>query len=366
LHRTNQPILSVIIPVYNGASTLGACLESVFASKFLDFEVIVIDDRSTDASARIASTFPCSVITLDENAGPGVARNIGVSRSAGQILYFLDADIVVNDDTFHRLVQDFSEHPEYDAIFGCFEKETGEKEGRPGNFVSAYKNLLHHYTHQTSHAEACTFCSGLGAVRRGAFLKIDGFDPQWRFMEDVDLGYRLHLAGYRIWLDKDLRSTHLKHYTLASLVRSDVLGRAIPWTRIMLESRQFRNDLNTRFHHVASVPISILLLVSLMRWELWLPVTLPLAVIFLALNRQFLGFLLRERGIWFAMRSAGMCWLGYLYSGVGAAAGLLAHAWDRIRGVTSKARDASRSSDALQHGDDRLAKTAQAGHAPND
>ncbi len=326
----------------------------------------MVDDRSTDASVRIASTFPCSVIALDENGGPGVARNIGVSRSAGQILYFLDADIVVNNDTFNRIVQDFSEHPEYDAIFGCFEKETGEKEAGPGNFVSAYKNLLHHYTHQTSHAEACTFCSGLGAVRRDAFLKIDGFDPQWRFMEDVDLGYRLHLAGYRIWLNKDLRSTHLKRYTLASLVRSDVLGRAIPWTRIMLESRQFRNDLNTRFHHVASVPVSVLLLASLTRRDWWLPLALPWAVIFLALNRQFRAFLLRERGIWFTVRSAGMCWLGYLYSGAGAAAGLLAYAWDRTRGATSKSRASSCLSRPLQHGENRLAKTAQAGNAPRE
>lgn len=352
--------MSVIVPVYNGAATLQQCLDRVFSSGFSDLEVIVVLDGCTDASAKIASAYPCKVISLPENRGPGFARNAGVKRSSGQILYFLDSDVLIGPDLFTRLAEAFAAHPEYSAIFGSFEKGTGRE-----NFVSVYKNLLHHYTHQHSNEEAFTFCSGLGAVRREAFVKIGGFDPKWWFMEDIDLGYRLHRAGCRIWLNKDLFSVHLKRYSLASLVRSDVLGRAIPWTRLMLETRLFRNDLNTRFHNVASVPVSVLLLAALLRRDLWLPMALPLAVIFLFLNRGFLTFLLLQRGIWFAIRSAGMCWLGYLYSAVGAAGGALAYLWDRVgsgRG-RSAAGPSNPRDDDRSDGDDGFVKTASAGSA---
>jgi glycosyltransferase involved in cell wall biosynthesis len=361
LHSERQPLLSVIVPVYNGAAALQQCLERVFSSDFSDLEVIVVLDGCTDSSAKIASSYPCKVISLPENRGPGLARNAGVKRSSGQILYFLDADVLVGPDVFPRLVEAFAAHPEYGAIFGSFEKDTGRE-----NFVSAYKNLLHHYTHQHSNEEALTFCSGLGAVRRDAFVKIGGFDPKWWFMEDIDLGYRLHQAGYRIWLNKDLFSVHLKRHSLASLVRSDVLGRAIPWTRLMLETRLFRNDLNTRFHNVASVPVSVLLMAALLRRDLWLPMALPLAAIFLFLNRGFLTFLVRERGVWFAIRSAGMCWLGYLYSAVGAAAGALAYLRDRVRPGRGSSAGPSNPPENLNDedraaADDGLVKTASAG-----
>ena len=105
------------------------------------------------------------------------------------------------------------------------------------------RTFLHHYTHQTSKEEAATFCGGVGVIRRDAFFSVGGFDPKHRFMEDVELGIRLHRAGHRIRLHKELQVTHLKHYTFAGLIRSDVIGRAIPWTRIMLDSRVIRNDL---------------------------------------------------------------------------------------------------------------------------
>jgi hypothetical protein len=97
-------------------------------------------------------------------------------------------------------------------------------------------------------------------VRREIFRALRGFDESKRALEDIEFGYRLHRAGYRIRLVKDLQFTHLKTYTLTSLVRSDVLNRAIPWTQLMLQHRIFRNDLNTKSNHVASVVVSFLIL----------------------------------------------------------------------------------------------------------
>lgn len=322
--------LSVIVPVYNGEATIRQCLERVYGSAFRDFEVIVVDDHSTDGTAAIVRSFPCQLICCPENLGAGAARNLGAARASGRVFYFLDADILVNSDTFGQAMDALGRHPECSAIFGSFEKNTPAD-----NFVSVYKNLLHHYTHQNSNEEAATFCGGFGAIRRDVFFEMRGFDPKCRFMEDVELGCRLHRAGHRIRLNKQLQVTHLKRYTFAGLIRSDVIGRAIPWTRIILDSRLIRNDLNTQVHNVVSVPVSFLLLAALVIPRLWsvlgLPLCLPAAVVLVALNRGFLRFAWRERGFAFLTGAILMCCFGYLYSGVGAFIGWLGYVRDSLR-----------------------------------
>jgi glycosyltransferase involved in cell wall biosynthesis len=330
MRNVNDLPLSVIVPVYNGEATIRQCLERVYASAFREFEVIVVDDHSTDGTAGIVRSFPCQLINCPANLGPGYARNLGAACASGRILYFLDADVLVNSDTFGQAVDALRCHPECSAMFGSYQRNTPAD-----NFFSVYKNLLHHYTHQTSKEEAASFCGGVGVIRRDAFFAVRGFDPKYRFMEDVELGCRLYRAGHRIWLNKELQVTHLKHYTFTGLIRSDMIGRAIPWTRIMLDSRLIRNDLNTRAHNVVSVPLSFLLLAPLVIPRL-LPVPgLPLCVTaaagFVALNRGFLAFTWRERGFLFLMGAILMCWFGYLYSGVGALLGSIGYVRDSLR-----------------------------------
>ncbi len=319
-------LFTVIIPVYNQEKTIRQCLESVFASTLKDLDVIVVDDHSTDETVRIARSFPCRVLETAVNSGPAVARNLGSENATSSLLYFLDADILLQPDTLARMLEGFESRPDVCAIFGSFEKDTVHQ-----NFVSVYKNLLHHYTHQNSKEEAATFCGGFSGIRRDVFREIGGFDPTQRFMEDVELGCRLYRKGYRIWLNPRLQSMHCKHYTLARLIKSDFFGRAIPWTRIILEKRVFRNDLNTRVQNVLSVPVAFLLLVSLVHPALRLGAAVPLAVAMVGLNWGFLEFTRRERGLWFAARAALLCWFSYLYSGVGVLAGIALHVRERWR-----------------------------------
>ncbi len=326
--------VSVVIPVYNGQVTIAQCLEAVYASTLPDdvsnFEVIVVDDHSTDDTPKIVQNFPCLLISCPQNCGPAAARNLGASHASGNILYFLDADILLTPDTLARVLKAFDLRPGLSGLFGSFQKNTG-----PDNFVSVYKNYLHYFTHQNSSESAATFCGGFGAIRREAFFEVGGFDPALRFLEDVELGCRLHASGHSIWLIKDLQSTHLKRYSFASLVRTDLLGRAIPWTRIMLEARIFRNDLNTQTHNIASVPVSFAALLAPLLWLM--PdshagtLLALLAMLFLTLNRGFLLFTWRERGPLFASGAALMSWFGYLYSGVGVFAGVLSHFQRSIR-----------------------------------
>src|SRR4051794_7022126 len=89
------PVLSLVIPVYNGQDTLARCLDGVYASTLKDIEVIVVDDRSTDRTVEIVRGFPCRLIESPVNSGAGAARNLGAANATAPLIYFLDADIVL-------------------------------------------------------------------------------------------------------------------------------------------------------------------------------------------------------------------------------------------------------------------------------
>ena len=319
--------LSIIIPVFNSQKTIAACLESVFQSSFKPLEVIVVDDGSTDDSAAISRRFPCRVIQLEKQSGAGAARNAGARVASADILFFLDSDILIEPDTLSLVMNSFRDRPDIGGLFCSYQKDT-----IPSNFCSTYKNLLHHFIHQTSEEEASTFCGGFGALTRDVFLSVDGFDETYKALEDVELGYRLMLAGHRIFLNKHIQVTHCKTYSLLGLIKSDVLNRAIPWTRIMVSKWVFKNDLNTRIHHILSVPVSFLILILIplsFPFHQGIPILMILIASLLALNHSFLMFVFREKGAAFTLQTVIMSWFGYMYSGAGLVWALLPYARGR-------------------------------------
>jgi len=320
--------ISVIIPVYNGAQTILHCLDAVFASKYADYEVIVVNDGSTDGSGELAARRPCQVISMACKSGQSAARNRGAVIATGDIFFFLDADITVESDTLAKIAQTFINKPEISGLFCSFQRDSG-----PQNFFSQYKNLVHHYTHQTSSEVASTFCGGFGAIKRSIFARMGGFNEDYLFLEDIEMGYRLNKAGYHIMLNKAIQLTHLKRYSFASLIRSDVFGRAVPWTRLMLSERTFQNDLNTKTNNMFSVPLAYLLLLSLAA-ALFTPFALlafaALAVVFVGLNMNFYRYVRRYRSLGFTMQTLIMNWFTYLYSGVGLVLGVGVYLRERL------------------------------------
>jgi GT2 family glycosyltransferase/glycosyltransferase involved in cell wall biosynthesis len=315
------PRVSVIIPVYNARSSLDLCLDALERSHLQDFELIVVDDRSTDGSDRIAEQRCANFLRLEKNSGQGAARNRGAAMAHSELLFLLDSDVLVEPETLDLVLRVFEDEPGIAGTFCAYQDDTPEK-----NYASQFKNLLHHYTHQVSQREATTFCGGYGAIRSDVFRQMGGFDERCRAMEDVELGYRLHQAGHRVLLSPQIQLTHTKRYTLWSLVRADVLQRAIPWTRIMLQRHIFQRDLNLRSNNMASVVIVFLMLIASL--PAFSPPVLALTelvllVMLLLLNQRFLAFLWRLRGPWFALRSVPMLWLHYCYSGVGFLLGIL-------------------------------------------
>ncbi len=254
--------ISVVIPVYNSASSLTRCLAAVCASRYPDYECIVVDDGSTDGSGTIARSYPVRVVEGARGPrGAAAARNRGAEAARGDILLFVDADVVLHPDTMAKVAATFSERPDVDAVFGSYDDRPAD----PG-FLSQYKNLTHHFVHQHAREDAATFWSGCGAIRKDAFAVVGGFDEvrySHSSIEDIELGYRLNAGGRKVRLNKQMQVQHLKRWTLKGMVTSDIWERALPWTRAILEHRTLPNDLNLRMSHRLCALLTCFLLVYL-------------------------------------------------------------------------------------------------------
>jgi GT2 family glycosyltransferase len=249
--------LSVVIPVYNGDKDLERCLQGLAGSLRPADEIIVVDDGSTDGSHANAATHGARVLTTEAGPrGPAYARNRGAAAATGDVLVFIDADVVVHADTLGRMESVLADDPEVQALFGSYDDHP------PGRGVaSRYKNLQHHYVHQHGNREAGTFWAGCGAIRRATFLAVGGFDEGYRqpSIEDIELGVRLRRAGHRIRLCPDVQATHLKLWTLLGLWRTDIFARALPWTRLILRQQRLPPDLNLTWQSRAAAAAAWLL-----------------------------------------------------------------------------------------------------------
>jgi glycosyltransferase involved in cell wall biosynthesis len=282
-----------------------------------------VADGDTDGSWLLAKECGAQVLRIFPRGGPAQARNLGARAARSDILFFVDADVTLPVDAVSQVVAAFAREPDLAAVFGSYDDEPAVP-----NFLSQYKNLFHHYVHQTAREEACTFWGACGAIRRESFLALGGFDEQYRrpSIEDIALGYRLRKAGGKIRLCKTLQVKHLKRWGLTSLLAADFCYRALPWTTLILRERRLPNDLNLRRSSRVSVALTYGLLVAgVSAW--WWPGSLIVAglvvLVLLALNAPLYRFFWRKRGLWFAVRTVPWHWLYYFYSGLAFALGLV-------------------------------------------
>jgi glycosyltransferase involved in cell wall biosynthesis len=321
----------VIIPVHNGGQNFRRCLSALAKTSPAPPEIIVVADACTDGSGQLAETSGARVLRTLKRSGPARARNLGAQAAHGDILFFLDADVLVYPDTIGQVMAAFHQEPDLAAVFGSYDDAPAAP-----NFLSQYKNLLHHYTHQTAEEEAATFWSGCGAIRRDIFLNVGGFDTSFDrpAIEDIELGYRLKRGGHRIKLRKTLQIKHLKRWGVISLLKTDFFDRALPWTQLILRDRRLINDLNLRYSSRASVILTYGLLGALIGawWQPWFLASAGAAILLLlALNAPLYRFFQRQRGLWFALRVIPWHWLYYLYSGLAFAIGAIHHSLTRRR-----------------------------------
>lgn len=282
------------MPAHQASDTLERCLAALLDAGVPPGDIIVVDDGSRDGTGDIARRLGTRVIRNDPALRPARARNAGVAESTADIILFVDADVVPHKDAPQRLIEAFRD-PEITAVFGSYDTVP-----EAPSIVSRYRNLLHYFTHQRADTDAHTFWTGLGAVRRVPFQKLGGFDPMWENIEDLEFGLRMRADGGKIRLDPAAQGTHLKDWTLASMFKTDLWGRAVPWTRLILADRMPGHVLNGSAGHRLSAACVILAILGLfltpfVAASAW--VILFAVLFFLVINWALLAELYRIGGI---------------------------------------------------------------------
>ena len=321
---TKQPLsnstgttISVIMPVYNGGRFITQSLPPLIEmqrSGEID-EVIVADDGSTDRSASMAAEMGAHVVSTGNRSGPGAARNKAAQVAKGEIVWFVDADVVVHPDAAAHVKRALA-NSDFVAVFGSYDDTPPAR-----NFASQYKNLIHHYYHHKGDRDASTFWAGCGAVRKEAFLEVGGFDVD-RYphpsIEDIELGYRFRARGQRILLDSELQGTHLKVWSFVGVIHTDIFCRAVPWARLMVNQSGLLDDLNVskveRLRGVLAGVAFLAVMAALFGVAPWWSAPLAFAAAVFA-NWDLFTFLYRREGVPFALGALLFHQLYYLYSG---------------------------------------------------
>jgi GT2 family glycosyltransferase len=251
--------LSVIVPTWNHPELLRACLQAIRASTISPCEIVVVDDCSEKPSDAVCAEYGAAVTRLPIRSGSAMARNVGAEMARGDVVVFVDGDVCVSADALERIREDFEADSELDAAFGSYEERAGAN-----NFVSRYKNFQHHFVHQHSRPDAWTFWSGCGAIRREVFLAQGGFRVTYPRpdVEDIEFGMRLFHAGGKLRLDRTVRALHMRRWSIRTLIWSDVMGRAAPWTELLLRHRCLPDDLNLRWGQRLSVMLAVVSLLA--------------------------------------------------------------------------------------------------------
>jgi GT2 family glycosyltransferase len=303
--------LTVVVPTRNSALTLDTVLNAIRASQLAAdmYEVIVVDDASLDESVAVAARHADTVVRLSGRAlGPAYARNRGVELARGDVVAFVDGDVVVKTDTLPRLLSMLRDRPELDAVSASHDQKPGSS-----NFISQYWNLLVRFGETRHGGGRAHFFAGCAAVRRKALTSAGMYD-EWRFptgcVEGLELGQRLVGAGHKVALSRDLEVTHLREWTLRSMCaevwhRSLLLARslgyhrtsaAVPGEVVFTLSRSLAPA-------IAIVATLTLTAAFLPRPYLLLKIGIA-ALVLLLTNLPVHRFYTRARGLGFALASA--------------------------------------------------------------
>jgi glycosyltransferase involved in cell wall biosynthesis len=329
-----QLMISVIVPSCNTERTLGACLEAIFDSHHMKFEVIVVDDASADTSVHIAQQYPCRIIRLKKRKGLSHARNTGVQYAQYKLLVFIDADVVVRPDTLSTINRYLNEHDDAAGVVGLLDEHCPYKD-----FFSQYKNLYMNFIFNRISSPINFFYGSVHAMRAEHF---QSYDESLPFAEDTELGLRLSADGKHIVLLDGLLVTHLKRHTFISLVKNDF---RIPfyWAHLFFRYCRFGDLFKSgRFAHASGSQIASLLIASAMGCALsvipfassmFLLIPGLLMLLFLFMNSAFMAFLFRKRGAAFGLRSIIFTLFDQMLMTSGVAVGALHHVVIHLKGT---------------------------------
>ena len=253
--------ISIVIPNFNKAETVGKCLEAALNSDYGNFEVIVVDDHSSDNSVEIISTFPCRLIQLKRRSGTSKARNTGAKNSTGEIIFFTDSDCLLQRDTLSMVNTVFSELDPGTVIGGTYTQIPHDK-----TFFSTFQSVFANYF-ETKNAENPDYIAAHAMIMTAdVFEKSGGFPETFLpIIEDVELSHRLRASGCRLMMCPRIQVEHIFNFSLTRSLRNAV-RKTEYWTMYSLMNRDLFTDSGCASKelkiNVASFSLSLLLILG--------------------------------------------------------------------------------------------------------
>lgn len=298
--------ISVIVPNRNGAKTIGLCLEALFRSVHDAFEVIVVDDCSDDDSASIIAKFPCRLIRLEHHGGTSAARNIGARESRRDLLFFIDADCLVQRDTLLRaemMAAAWGPGTVVGGTYTCIPYDQG--------FYSLFQSLFIHFF-EAKKGSDCDYIAGHAMViARETFRRSGGFPENFLpLIEDVEFSHRLRTMGYALMMDQELQVQHIFHYHSLRDSMKNGYRKSKYWTLYSLGNKDVFADSGTASHELKCTVLTLFFVLMLALADLYSPVAIPAFLFWgpvmlnILLNRRLFAHFARVAGWLFAVRAA--------------------------------------------------------------
>ena len=202
--------ISVIIPAYNAALYLGEAIQSVLAQTLPAREIIVVDDGSTDDTAKVAESFTAVRLIRQTNQGSAVARNTGIAASSGECLAFLDADDIWMPEKLSLQSDYLKNHSSCQAVFGMVE-----------NFFSPELNKNERSRLYCQPGRMSGIAAGAMLIRRDAFFQVGEFNPVMRLSQFIEWFNRFSESGMEYHVVPDLVMRRRVHLNNTTTVRSE-------------------------------------------------------------------------------------------------------------------------------------------------
>lgn len=236
--------ISLIVPAYNCESTIESCIDYVMNGSFKPFEIIIVNDKSTDKTPFIIDKIKkknklIKTIILENNSGPATARNKGVDLAKSDYVFFLDSDTQIDCKALE--IYESICH-KYDAIVGCYTEKP------VNNNISAwYKSLLYFYMLGGDKVRKYDqFSASCAGIKKQVFLEVGGYDEWFKpgcDLENEELGHRIVDKGFNLVLNPQIQAGH-KYPKFIRLIET-FFKRTALWSQMFLVRKKFSQAGNT-------------------------------------------------------------------------------------------------------------------------
>lgn len=302
------PHLSLVIASYNSEATLGPLLDSIFASKHQNYEVIIVDDLSKDATRELIVEFQKKHKNLiyhraKKRKGTGGAKNVGAKKASGKLVVFADSDVILYPNTLSQIIKSFQKKG-VKAVIGTYDKVPANPDPSWFHYFKAMRDYAYWNIEQDEKLPIGGFGSWISAIDRKFFWEIGGFDESYKGagMEDQEIAWRIN-QDVEIVFNPKIKVRHNFDSFLETFKKFII--RTFLWTKLYAKYREFFGPaMNPKEVLIAGLAnlSTLSLLLSLFFPVFWI-VFFAAITSRVLLGRRFLFFVIKQRGFVFLLPS---------------------------------------------------------------